>query len=396
MIYEFIKNIIETKKPETWGVLKIVKQNKEIFSLTQFLPKNCKITERMYCIMNNITERLKCKECDNFVRFESYIFGYRDYCSSKCVQSSNEIKNKKKQTSLIKYGYESWNQSPEIQLKQQEAMLKNHGVKYAKQNKEISKKQVTSIQNNGGYKNIVTKSKKTKLDRYDNENYVNHDKAKITNLEKYGYENPLSNIEIQEKRYKTNLEKYGKKYTLSVPEIQAKIKKTNLEKYGFECVLSNPEIQTKIKKTNLERYSGLFPNSKKHYSKISQKLFWNVYNLLNEEDKIKIYFAELNKEFNILENTKIFAFDFVDSKNKKCIEFNGDRFHANPLMWNDHDTPNPFKLNLTSLDIREYDRIKNNALISRGFEILIIWESDYHLSPINIEEKCLNFLRKTI
>jgi hypothetical protein len=48
MIYEFIKNIIETKKPETWGVLKIVKQNKEIFSLTQFLPKNCKITE-IYC-----------------------------------------------------------------------------------------------------------------------------------------------------------------------------------------------------------------------------------------------------------------------------------------------------------------------------------------------------------
>lgn len=72
----------------------------------------------------------------------------------------------------------------------------------------------------------IIKSKQTKLKNYGDENYTNREKAKLTNIEKYGAENPFASKIIQDK-----------------------IKQTNLEKFGVENVSQNKEIQEK-KKTN--------------------------------------------------------------------------------------------------------------------------------------------------
>ncbi len=105
-------------------------------------------------------------------------------------------------------------------------------------------------------------------------------KAKQTNLERYGFENAFQNKVLQEKQKQTNLEKYGVKNPRQTDSIKRKIKLTKLKKYGdekynnrekakitclevydVEHVGRNKEIQEKIKQTNLERYGvEYFPN----------------------------------------------------------------------------------------------------------------------------------------
>jgi hypothetical protein len=65
---------------------KFLKLKKSILYYTKFLPDETKITERIYCIFNNIWKKLKCKSpiCDRFIDFESWQRGYRSYCSQKC------------------------------------------------------------------------------------------------------------------------------------------------------------------------------------------------------------------------------------------------------------------------------------------------------------------------
>ena len=112
--------------------------------------------------------------------------------------------------------------------------------------------------------------------------------AKLTNLERYGVENPAQNKEIQEKTKKTNIERYGytvasKNKTVGIKisktrndncdeaNIAVKRKNTNIEKYGVENPFSNNEIKDKIKKTNVERYGVENPQQNKEIQEKTKK-----------------------------------------------------------------------------------------------------------------------------
>ncbi len=107
---------------------------------------------------------------------------------------------------------------------------------------------------------VINKSKKTCLNRYGTENAFESDvvkeKIKQTNLEKYGTENVFESDEIKEKIKKTNLVKYGCESVLSCEEIRNKSKITIYEKYNVDYITQSSEIKDKIKKTNLEKYGS--------------------------------------------------------------------------------------------------------------------------------------------
>ena len=92
----------------------------------------------------------------------------------------------------------------------------------------------------------------------------------------------------------------------------------------------------------------------------------------------KSYYGKLNKEFNIFDplSKKVYFYDFVISSLKFCVEFNGDKFHANPSIYDSSDSPNPFS-DMSSSEIWKRDKIKNSALEKRGFEIYLVWENEY-------------------
>ena len=89
----------------------------------------------------------------------------------------------------------------------------------------------------------------------------------------------------------------------------------------------------------------------------------------------------------------MFFYDYVDIEKGKCIEFNGDVFHANPDKFEECDCPNPFVKNLTSKKIWEKDEKKIKALKTcRNIETLVVWESEYLKTPEIVLSSCLEFL----
>lgn len=133
--------------------------------------------EKLYCYVNDINSIPKCicLNCNNNVHFKKYSEGYYKYCSILCRNSDDSLKlfgnknpmkkrfniEKAKKTKKEKYGDENYN------------------------NRNKFKETTYYLYGISGYTNRE-KAKKTSLNRYGNEYYNNREKQYITMIERYG------------------------------------------------------------------------------------------------------------------------------------------------------------------------------------------------------------------
>jgi very-short-patch-repair endonuclease len=163
-----------------------------------------------------------------------------------------------------------------------------------------------------------------------------------------------------------------------------------IEKHGKEeGTKVYTDRQNKWQKSLLEN-----GNLKYGFSSISQELFYSIISeYTNKVDIIDVYFATKNGEFRLNRvGGSIWIYDFVDIKRRKIIEYNGDQYHANPSMFSINDTPHPFRTGFTSGQIWKKDADKIKVANDNGFEVLVIWDSEYHKNKKETIKKCLNFL----
>lgn len=185
-------------------------------------------------------------------------------------------------------------------------------------------------------------------------------------------------------------------------ESEAKIKLSERQRtFSKEkCIEKYGEIEGLKKFT--ERQNKWFKslssggNLKMGYSKISQDLFYRILETYDIKDKDKIFFATHNKEYRIERpEGGIWLYDFTDIKNKKIIEFHGDMFHGNPKKYKSTDYPHPFKKSITAQEIWEKDMKKKESANNEGFDVMVIWDSEYRWgNKERIINKCVNFLKK--
>jgi len=85
-----------------------------------------------------------------------------------------------------------------------------------------------------------------------------------------------------------------------------------------------------------------------------------------------IEYSNLSEPFYLWsENNKLYIYDI---KHKNCIvEFNGDYWHANPNRYKSTDLIK----GISSEAIWEKDKIKNELAISKGYNLMVVWESEY-------------------
>lgn len=164
---------------------------------------------------------------------------------------------------------------------------------------------------------------------------------------------------------------------------------TCIEKYGDEKgkqIYTNRQLNWQI---------SLYKNGnlKAGYSKISQELFFIILENYDQENTKNIHFATKNDEFRLeKEEGGVWIYDFVDLKNKKIIEYNGDLYHANPKIYESSEHPHPFIKHLTAQDIWDKDERKRLVAEEEGFEVLTIWDSEYKKHKDEIINKCKKFL----
>jgi len=162
-----------------------------------------------------------------------------------------------------------------------------------------------------------------------------------------------------------------------------------IEKYGEE---KGKKIYTE-RQEKWQKSLTKNGNLKNGFSKISQELFYDLLSKYSNEDIEYLYFATKNGEFRLeKEEGGVWSYDFVDIKNKKIIEYNGDLYHANPTLYEANDHPHPFRKNLTAEEIWNKDKNKIAVANEEYFSVLTIWDGEYKNNKEETFKKCLKFL----
>jgi predicted CoA-binding protein len=173
----------------------------------------------------------------------------------------------------------------------------------------------------------------------------------------------------------------GKGYTKEQAKQKLKERQTTfsldlcIKKYGDK---KGKEIWKERQKKWLDNYKKL------NYSKISQELFWCLYDKI-KNDFNNIYFAQLGKRkgkdisgknheyFKILSDRNVF-FDFFIKDVNKIIEFDGDYWH------------NEARGNV------KRDKLRDEAIKKEGYQILHIKERDWKQDQLQVIEQCLRYI----
>lgn len=308
-----------------------------LFLETAFL-SDCKISEKFYCILHDVFERKKCKNCDNFVTYECFRRGYFAHCSKTCglndpsvsekvrlhfyLKNGNgtygplgdkEVLARKDQTTIDRFGTISVLTLPSIQEKYKRTCLKNLGVDSPRKNKDVVAKA------NASYKrNCLAK---TGYDNYWKVPAV-REKIRQTNLRERGVENVFSADDVKRKLKKTNLQNCGKENVS-----QAHLTDEQLRLLNDKAFIENEYLVNKKPFHVISREIGVSDTVVSHYAK---KLGIEVlvrYRSYGEEE-----IARFIGEFNMLCNKKgvipARELDLYLPEKSFAIEYNGDFWHS--------------------------------------------------------------------
>lgn len=246
----------------------------------------------------------------------------------------------------------------------------NHGGKYSPFSENFVRyKNLDKDEMQHKIKSIKSKAKNNKQNEDDN-----------TKVDYYlkRYTNDVEEAEkmLSERQSTFSLEKCIGKYG----EIEGYKKwKARQDKWQSTINSKSSEELEQINKKKIPKING--------YSRISQKLFWNIYNVI-KNDFNEIYFATLDENKELDESGKNYEYivsksdgksallDFYIKDINKVIEFDGDYWHGEKRGNQKRD------------EIRESSIIEMNPDI----KILHIKERDFNSDPENIIERCMEFI----
>ena len=171
--------------------------------------------ETIYRIFNKIEEKPKCKNCGTLLQFHPR-HHFREFCSQKCVQTYEDVKNKKSCTR--------------------------------------SKKVANDL---SYYKVITEKRKKTLLERYGVEYATQSDiikeRVKQTNIKRLRVPYTAQSKQCLEKMKQTCLEKYGVEHNFKIQGLRENIKQKWITKYGYDNPMKNEKVLQKTLETKQKR-----------------------------------------------------------------------------------------------------------------------------------------------
>lgn len=220
---------------------------------------------------------------------------------------------------------------------------------------------LSPVSNNFIYSNLIDKEEVIKKISNSNKNNGNNNTTLIYWLNK-GLTEHEAKLELSKRQTTFSLNSCIKKYG----------REQGIEKW----VKRQEKWQESCKK-----------NKMNGFSKISQEMFWKLYSYI-EFDKDFIFFAELgpdknidssgiNNEYRLKLPERILLPDFINTKTKKIIEFDGTYWHSEKIIKNTNK-------------LRDHQR--DELLILNGFDVLHIKEEYYKNNKDKAIKDCLEFL----
>ena len=303
--------------------MKKFRKNKEGYFICEECEKNFKLKK-------GLSKHIKCKHGDKFYYdkwlkenneeicpickklniFYTVGYGYTKTCgSSICYHKLSAISSNSKWIKL--YGMHP-KQTLEVKQRCIDSNLKNYGVKYMWERNDIVKKiRKNNLINHGGIfssasKECIDKSKKTRKEKYGDENYTNQEKFEQTCLENYGVKRPLQNQDIFQKQQRTAY--YSKKFRNTNINYRGSYELDFLEKYydKYTDIINAPSIEYIIENKEHIYFPDFYIPSLNLIVECK-----NSYLAKKDKDKIKI------KENATISN----GHNYIIIVNKNYIEF---------------------------------------------------------------------------
>lgn len=108
--------------------------------------------EKLWYFFNKVDSQVVCKNsnCTNTTAFKTLDRGFSDYCSSKCSNSSEQVKEEKAKACLTKFGVVNPFQSKEIIRKIEETNLSRFGTKNVMRSVLIKNKMIENSMHRNG------------------------------------------------------------------------------------------------------------------------------------------------------------------------------------------------------------------------------------------------------
>lgn len=195
-----------------------------------------------------------------------------------------------------------------------------------------------------------------------------------------------------------------------ISDIQRKDLKYFILRYGELEGTEKYKDYNRKKSTSLEMYiekHGEVEGQRKFQEKKNIKssrteiqLFDKVSSYFNEEEQKWFCYGKNQYKIGLRKEiwerscgAKLYLLDFFDRRQNKIIEFNGDLWHANPEIFKENDTPNPYERKKTSKEIWEKDQARYAILAEMNYSVLVIWEKDYLRDMEKTIQKCVDFLK---
>lgn len=257
-------------------------------------------------------------------------------CAIELRRRGRKAVTKEQEAESVRKRNETFANNPEL--------LKNRSKLAHEANLQIGEDGLT------GYERTAKKRAETLTKKHGRSDYANWEKTKQTWSKK-------SDDEIQIHSNKIRNSWNSKSDAQKQKEIQQR-KATNMHKYGMECP------------GNLHLFKG--------YSEQAASLFRKI-------DDGQAEYKPKCREFSI--NGKLFDF----RRGSKLIEFNGDYWHANPKKYSeDYQVGRSRKR--TAQQIWEADAKKIKLAEDSGYQVKVVWESEYKKDPQKVIRECTEWL----
>lgn len=313
--------------------------------------------DRWFLNITTPSQRPKCgnPDCYNTAKFDTLIAGYHHSCSMSC--------GNKESWRLGNRDYEGAHEDRSNRAKE---IFSRHEVR-----KKISESNKRTWRDPNSYRNT---------DEYKN---------KLSNGLKRFYSNPDNEEKIKELRYKTGrtLKELHKdpNSTFNSKEYRDKLSKGQIRKWSDS---NFKERQLSTNKFFISGPSTSSRMSREFFSKLENELrrSGHIFDCMYEGINRKEYCVGTGSIVN--DNRRNRRLDFYIPELNKWIEFNGNYWHRNPLLYGDDEV---------SIRIRENDAHKLKCIHSKiNTYPLIIWEYDY----VRYSDKCiyeaLNFILEAL
>jgi hypothetical protein len=215
----------------------------------------------------------------------------------------------------------------------------------------------------------ITDIEETKKKAKQNKKILNKDTTKIDYwLEKTNGDESEAKKLLSERQSTFSLDKSIKKYG-----IEEGTEKWNKRQEKWKKTLDEKPLEEKQRINRLKLGNGY------SVSKAEKELI----------EILKLYNFSPEHQFSLFneENKKQYIYDIRIGN--KIIEYNGDWWHCNPLIYNENYY-HP-RIKLFAKDIWKKDNLKIKYA-EQNFEVFIIWETDYKNDKQGIIQKCLTFL----